>query len=137
VSPRRVLGLSLAPALLATGCALAPTAANPVLGMWTWQDHARTCREVHFYKPDGDAATWSAREVLRKRYVITPVEPGLWRVETEVITTNGEADCLGRTTPVGARSTWYVRPLNGGGHLSCASREGTSCFGSAVPRERL
>lgn len=128
------------PALLLvahSACVLSPTAANPIVGMWTWQPVTGACTEVHFYKGNGDAAVWSGGEVLRKSYSIVALEPNHFRVEAAVTESNGAPDCTGHRTPVGASSTVYIRLLNGGGYLTCTTPQTESCMGSAMPRARL
>lgn len=120
-----------------SACSLMPTEANPIVGMWTWRHVSGKCTEIHFYKGDGDMATWSGKEILRKSYQISAVEPGRFRVDAVVIESNGAADCLGSTTSVGAKSTMFIWMQNGGGHLTCRSLDSLSCDGSAVRRERL
>lgn len=114
-----------------------PTASQPLLGMWTWRDTAGTCTEVHFYKNDGDAASWSGAEVLRKRYQIQQVETGVYLLTAQVTESNGQRDCTGGTTAVGASSQVYIRLLNGGGYFTCATLDTMSCYGSAMTRQQL
>lgn len=140
---RRQLTGSLVPlatamllAVVTSGCVLTPTESNPIVGMWTWRHVSGACTEVHFYKANGDAATWSGQEVLRKSYGIHRVEPGLFRVDSVVVESNGQPDCTGSTTPVGRKSTVYVRLLNGGGYFTCPTRDSLSCDGTATPREQ-
>jgi hypothetical protein len=120
-----------------SGCALVPTESNPIVGMWTWHHISGSCSEVHFYKANGDAATWSGAEVLRKSYKITKVESGVFRVDSMVVESNGKSDCSGSATAAGARSTVYVRLLNGGGYFTCPTPDSLSCDGTATPRGRL
>lgn len=124
-------------ASLTWGCIPIPTESNPIVGMWTWRHVSDSCNEVHFFKADGDAATWSGNEVLRKSYRISKVETGLFRVDSVVVESNSQPDCTGSSTPVDRRSTFYVRPLNGGGYFTCPTADSLSCDGTATPRERL
>jgi hypothetical protein len=107
--------------------------ANPVLGSWAWNPTRGTCPETHTYTAEGTATSRSGDEVLEKRYTVTPAGGGMYRVESEVLASNGGRDCLGSTTAVGATSAIYVLPINGGGYYTCASEDGMSCFGSARP----
>lgn len=106
---------------------------HPLLGDWDWKSMQGTCPERHSYRADGTASTRSGSEELQKRYRIEKVGGGMWRLDMEVTATNGGKDCLGAPTAVGARSTVFVMPLNGGGYFSCASDDSMSCYGSARP----
>ena len=109
-------------------------AANPVLGAWDWKPVQGQCPEVHTYNADGTARGESGSEVLQKTYVAVPIKGGMWKVDATVTASNGGKDCTGSPTPVGATSTVYIQPLNGGGYFTCASEDGMSCYGSAHKR---
>ena len=126
---RTVLCLSLA--LFAAGASADES--NPIVGAWYWNPTKGACPEKHTYTAEGTARSESGDEVLDKRYTIAPAGGGMYRVESVVTATNGGRDCLGSTTAVGASSTLYVMPINGGGYYTCASEDGMSCFGSARP----
>ncbi len=65
---------------------------------------------------------------------MTPAAGGMYPVKTVVVATNGGRDCLGRTTAVGATSSVYIQPIDGGGCFTCASEDGLSRCGAARPR---
>lgn len=109
--------------------------ANPVLGEFSWSPVGAVCPETHIYRADGTKTGTSADEVLEKTYSIEAVGGGMYRLQETVTATNGGRDCQGGTTPVGANSTIYIMPLNGGGFFTCASEDTLSCFGTAVPRK--
>jgi hypothetical protein len=106
---------------------------NPVLGEWDWKPLQGVCPERHSYRADGTASTRSGDERLEKRYRIEKLSGDLWRVDAEVLSSNGGKDCLGKPTAVGARSTVFVMPQNFGGYLTCANEDGMSCYGTARP----
>ena len=77
----------------------------------------------------------TAREPsLEKSYTVTSVAGGMYLVKTVVVATNGGRDCLGKTSTIGATSSVYIQPINGGGYFTCASEDGMSCYGTARPR---
>lgn len=119
-------------ALLATGAGA--ETANPVVGEWAWEPLNDVCPEVHVYTADGRSTVQSGAEVLEKRYTITPVSGGMYRVDSVVVSSNGGRDCLGTITAVGTAMTVYIQPLNSGGYFTCDSEDGMSCFGTARPR---
>lgn len=108
---------------------------NPVLGEFNWNPVGAVCPETHIYRSDGTKTGTSADEVLEKTYAIEAVGGGMYRLQETVTATNGGKDCQGGTTQVGANSTIYIMPLNGGGFFTCASEDTLSCFGTAVPRK--
>lgn len=118
--------------LLATAAAAEGT--NPVLGDWEWNPTRGQCKEVHSYRSDGTATFRSGDEVLEKTYTVSDAGGGMFLVEMTVVSSNGGKDCLGSPTPVGAKSSVYVMPLNGGGYFTCAEPDGMSCYGSASRR---
>ncbi len=123
-------------AALAAAVTAQPTpAANPLLGAWDWKPVQGQCPEVHTYNADGTAQSQSGSEVLQKTYTATRLEDGMWKVDETVTAGNGGKDCTGSPTPVGATSTVYIQPLNGGGYFTCASQDGMSCYGSASRRK--
>ncbi len=107
---------------------------SPVVGVWDWNPTQGTCPETHTYNADGTASVRSGDEVLEKTYTVSSATGGMYLVKTVVIATNGGRDCLGRTSAVGATSSVYIRPINGGGYYTCASEDGMSCYGAARPR---
>lgn len=89
------------------------------------------CHEVHIYNADGTYRGESGAEVLDKTYTVTKASGGMYRIDTTVTQTNGGKDCRGSATEVGAASTVYIQPLNGGGYFTCGSEDGMSCYGTA------
>jgi hypothetical protein len=125
-----------APILLLAGCASAPIATdNPVVGKWSWRHVSGTCTETHTYDAAGYKESWSGQENLRFSYTIQTVEPGLYRIESEVIYSNGKPDCTGSPTPVGSASSFYVQMLKGGSFFTCRTAESFSCDGTATPHQ--
>lgn len=125
-------------AVLATlGAAGAASAAgdNPVLGSWDWNPVQGQCHEVHTYNADGTYRGESGGEVLTKTYTIAKAAGGMWKIDAVVTATNGGKDCTGGSTPVGAKSTVFIQPLNNGGYFTCGSEDGMSCYGSARPKK--
>jgi hypothetical protein len=108
---------------------------NPVLGEFAWSPVGAVCPETHIYRADGTKTGTSGSEVLEKTYSIEAVGGGMYRLQETVTASNGGKDCQNGTTPVGAKSTIYIMPLNGGGFFTCASEDTMSCFGSASPRK--
>ena len=108
---------------------------NPVLGEFSWSPTSAICPETHIYRADGTKTGTSGDEVLGKTYTIEAVGGGMYRLQETVTATNGGKDCQGGTTAVGARSTIYIMPLNGGGFFTCASEDTLTCYGSAAPRK--
>ena len=120
-------------ALLATlAChAVASETENPILGDWEWNPTRGQCKEIHLYRQDGTATVKSGSEVLEKTYKVSSAGGGFYLVEMKVVSGNGGKDCLGSPTPVGAESSIYILPLNGGGYFTCGAADGMTCFGSA------
>lgn len=127
-------GLFLGLALLAAASWAEPR--HPLLGDWDWKPTQGVCPERHSYRADGTASVRSGGEELEKRYRIEKLASGFWRVDAEVTASNGGKDCLGSPTAVGARSTVYILPLNGGGYFTCGSEDGMSCYGQARPTRK-
>ena len=125
-----------APILILAGCAVAPISTdNPIVGKWSWRHVSGSCTEIHAYDAAGYKESWSGPENLRFSYTIEAVEPGLYRVESEVIYSNGKPDCTGSPTPVGSASSFYVQMLKGGGFFTCRTADSLSCDGTAVPHQ--
>jgi hypothetical protein len=106
---------------------------HPLVGDWDWKPLQGQCPERHSYRADGTASMRSGSEELQKRYSVTKLAGGMWRVETEVTASNGGTDCLGSPTRVGSRSAVYVQMQNFGGYFTCANEDSMSCYGSARP----
>ncbi|MBN8716739.1 MAG: hypothetical protein J0I72_02470 [Stenotrophomonas sp.] len=107
---------------------------SPVVGAWDWNPTQGACPETHTYNADGTASVRSGNEVLEKTYTVTAAAGGMYLVTTVIVSTNGGRDCLGKTSTVGATSSVYIQPINGGGYYTCASEDGMSCYGAARPR---
>ncbi len=118
---------------LASGV-LSTQESSPVAGEWDWNPTQGTCPEIHTYNLNGTASVRSGDEVLEKTYTATPAAGGMYLVKTVIVATNGGRDCLGKTSAVGATSSVFIQPINGGGYYTCASEDGMSCYGAARPR---
>ncbi len=125
-----------APILFLAGCATLPVATdNPVVGKWSWRHISGACAEIHTYDAAGYKESWSGQENLRFSYAIQAVELGLYRIDSEVIYSNGKPDCTGSPTPVGSVSSFYVQMLEGGGFFTCRTADSFSCDGTAIPNQ--
>jgi hypothetical protein len=107
---------------------------SQIVGAWNWNPTQGTCPETHTYNADGTASVHSGDEVLEKTYTVTTAAGGMYLVKTVIVSTNGGRDCLGKTSSVGATSSVYILPINGGGYYTCASEDGMSCYGAARPQ---
>lgn len=107
---------------------------SPVVGTWDWNPTQSACPETHTYNADGTASVRSGDEVLEKTYTVTSATGGMYIVKSVIVSTNGGRDCLGKTSTVGATSSVYIQPINGGGYYTCASEDGISCYGAARPQ---
>ncbi|HWS40317.1 MAG TPA: hypothetical protein VN247_03365 [Arenimonas sp.] len=107
---------------------------SPVVGAWDWNPTQGSCPEIHTYNADGTASVRSDAEVLEKTYTVTSAAGGMYLVKSVIVSTNGGRDCLGKTSTVGATSSVYIQPINGGGYYTCASEDGMSCYGVARPQ---
>ena len=125
----------LAIALIGAPVAVGPAGENPVLGSWAWNTVQGHCHEIHTYNADGTYRGESGSEVVTKTYTVTKASGGMYRIDAVVTETNGGNDCTGSPTAVGAKSTVYIQPLNGGGYFTCGSEDGMSCYGNARPKK--
>jgi hypothetical protein len=107
---------------------------HPLVGAWSWNHVSGQCPETHTYDAAGYKETKSGEEILRHVYTIQAIEVGAYRVESEVIYSNGKNDCTGSPTPIGARSSIVIRMLKGGGYFTCRTIETLSCEGTAIPK---
>lgn len=124
--------------MVMSGCATTTATAiadNPLIGKWNWRHVSGSCTEFHAYDAAGYKESWSNQENLRFRYTVQPIGLGLYRVDSEVIYSNGKPDCTGSSTPIGAASTFYIQMLKDGSYFTCHSAESTSCDGTASLRK--
>ena len=92
------------------------------------------CEDRYIFDSDGTVKVMSGEEVVEKTWRLEQVDAYKRKLVQDVVSTNGQPDCQGNVSKVGAVSETYVVFRNGGGWMLCAGPDvGMSCYGSVNP----
>ena len=122
---------------LAVGVSAPPTmGATPpehfILGTWQFEVPGTHCTETHIYLRNGTRHATSGREVLVSKFTLSARAGvgGYYELTDTVVAANGQPDCSGGVTNVGATSTVYVAFMApGDAMLQCREASFKNCYG--------
>jgi len=123
-----VLVASLAPAAPPR----APKPDHPILGTWIFLVPGTHCHETYYMRPNGTTLVTSGEEVTESVYEIddTLGAKGFFRSTDQIVKGNGKKDCAGAITPVGQKTTNYIRfDSSGDVMIMCRDESMKACFG--------
>jgi hypothetical protein len=136
-----ILGGLLAAAVTLSAAAAPPTKvepSHPLVGVWQFQLPDGSCTETYLIRADGTTAVKSGEERSESAFEISPKPSakGFYRWTDRVTRTNGKPDCGGGKTPIGQKTTLYVRMSpSSDAMILCADETLERCIGPLVRME--
>lgn len=122
--------------LVCSGSGNAQTTDKPSLtGTWQYQPRGTSCAEQYYFRSDGTVMVTSGKEVTESTYILSEKQmgAGFYPFEMQVMHTNGKSDCKGNQTPVGQRTSTYVRFQSQGERLIlCRDTNLAACMGPLI-----
>ena len=110
----------------------APKPDHPILGTWIFLVPGTNCHETYYVRPNGTTLVTSGEEVTESVYEIddTAGAKGFFRTTDQIVKGNGKKDCAGAITPVGQKTTNYIRfDSSGDVMIMCRDESMKACFG--------
>jgi hypothetical protein len=110
----------------------APKTDHPFLGTWAFVVPGTNCQETYYIRPNGTTLVTSGDEVIESVYEVDDEAgaKGFFKFTDQVVKGNGRKDCSGEVTPVGQKTTNYLR-FNPSGDvlIMCRDESMNACFG--------
>jgi hypothetical protein len=122
-------------ALLLTGAIVHSDPVIPshlIIGTWKHTLSKYNCSEVYTFRADGTVHATSGEEVAESAYEISESAGpnGFYKFVDTHTADNGKKDCTGHVTPVGLKSTQYMRfSRDGDSMMVCQAESFAACFG--------